>query len=74
MIENNIKITSREIEVINLIGKGCSTKEVAKILSLSIYTVETHRKNILKKMEAKNMVDAIMKYKTMDIDFKEIYL
>lgn len=74
MIENNLKITSREIEVITLIGKGCSTKEVAKILSLSVYTVETHRKNILKKMEAKNMVDAIMKYKAMDINLKEIYL
>lgn len=58
--ENNPKnifnLTQREIEVINLISNQFSTKEIAKELFLSEYTVETHRKNICRKTGAKTTI------------------
>ncbi len=42
-------LTSRELEICNLIIQGCSSKEIAELLWLSVQTVHTHRKNIRKK-------------------------
>ena len=44
-------LTLREREVLQLIAEGNSNKEVAARLFLSVYTVETHRKNILEKLK-----------------------
>ncbi|MDH7459977.1 response regulator transcription factor [Chitinophagaceae bacterium 26-R-25] len=52
-----IKINSlsrREIEIIELIKKGCSSKEMAVALDIAIKTVEVHRYNILKKLNLPN--------------------
>lgn len=43
-------LTQREKEIIRLIKKGNSTKAIAEILFLSIYTIDTHRKNICSKL------------------------
>lgn len=43
-------LTQREKEVLRLIKKGMSTKDIATTLYLSIYTVDTHRKNICTKL------------------------
>ena len=53
------RLTKREKEIFKLIVKGHSTKEISDILYISIRTVETHRKNILKKMDVKNSVEMI---------------
>lgn len=50
---SNNKLTSRETEVIRLILDGKSTKEIAEILKLSTFTIDTHRKNIGRKTGAK---------------------
>lgn len=47
-------LTSREIEVIGFIKNGCSSKEIANLLGITIKTVEAHRYNILKKLNLKN--------------------
>lgn len=44
------KISPREMEIIQLIKQGMSTKEIADELSLSVFTIETHRKNIFRKL------------------------
>jgi DNA-binding NarL/FixJ family response regulator len=44
------KLSPREIEIIQLIKKGKSTKEISEELSLSVFTIETHRKNIFRKL------------------------
>jgi DNA-binding NarL/FixJ family response regulator len=44
------KLSPREIEIIQLIKKGKATKEIADEIFLSVFTVETHRKNIFKKL------------------------
>lgn len=47
-------LSQREIEIINYIRKGNSSKEIADALSISVKTVEVHRYNILKKLNLKN--------------------
>lgn len=55
-----IKFTKRELDIIKLISNGHSTKSIASVLFLSEHTIETHRKNILKKSGLKNMISVIM--------------
>ncbi len=43
-------LTGREREVLQLLAEGRNNKEVATLLNLSLYTVETHRSNILQKL------------------------
>lgn len=50
----NPKITQREREVLNLIMKELSNQEIADRLFISLRTVETHRYNLLQKLNAKN--------------------
>ncbi|MBL0292777.1 MAG: response regulator transcription factor [Saprospiraceae bacterium] len=51
--------TKREIEVLREIAKGKTSQQIASELFISLNTVETHRKNILSKSEAKNMTELI---------------
>ncbi len=53
------QLSEREIEVINQIRDGLSSKEIADKLSISIKTVEVHRHNILKKLKVKNTASLI---------------
>jgi DNA-binding NarL/FixJ family response regulator len=52
-------LTKREIEVINLIKAGQSSKEICGELEITLNTVETHRYNILKKLGVKNATSLI---------------
>lgn len=49
----------REFEIIKLIYSGCSTKEIADVLHLSFHTIKTHRKNILRKSNCRNLSELI---------------
>lgn len=53
-------LSDREIEVIRLIAEGLTTQEIAEHLSRSIHTINTHRKNILKKLGLKKPSELIM--------------
>lgn len=54
-------LTGRELEIISLISLEYSGKEISEMLFISINTVETHRKNIMRKLEAKNTI-GLVKY------------
>lgn len=54
-------LTKREKEILTLIRQGFLSKEIAYKLNLSIYTVNNHRKNILAKLNAGNVIEAINK-------------
>jgi DNA-binding NarL/FixJ family response regulator len=47
---NGIKLTKRESEILEKVKEGFTTKQIAEILSISYYTAETHRKNIIVKL------------------------
>jgi DNA-binding NarL/FixJ family response regulator len=54
-------LTEREMEIITLISLEYSGKEISKLLFISANTVETHRKNIMKKLKLKNTI-GLVKY------------
>jgi DNA-binding CsgD family transcriptional regulator len=43
-------LTQREGEILTLIGQGHSTQQISQLLMLSRHTVQTHRKNIMRKL------------------------
>ena len=53
-------LTPGEREILQLIAEGKSNKEVANILHLSVYTVETHRANIMEKLKLKSVPELIL--------------
>ena len=55
------QLTNREVEIIRLIEKEMSNKEIAETLFISERTVETHRKNIFRKSKT-NSVIGLVKY------------
>lgn len=56
-----LKLSSREKEILQMIKNGDSTKDIATALFISELTVKTHRKNIMAKMDSKNVADLIRK-------------
>ncbi len=52
-------LTEREIQIINHIREGLSSKEIASQLEISLKTVEVHRHNILKKLKLKNSASLV---------------
>lgn len=53
-------LTLREREILQLIAEGKSNKEIANMLYLSLYTVETHRSNILEKLNLHSVPELIL--------------
>lgn len=60
-------LSNKETEVLGLISKGLTTKEIATQLFVSSRTIETHRANILKKLEVKNTAELIKKASKMNL-------
>ena len=65
-ISENV-LSNKETEVLGLIAKGLTTKEIAAKLFVSSRTIETHRANILKKLEVKNSAELIKKATKMNL-------
>ncbi|MDG1728741.1 MAG: response regulator transcription factor [Algibacter sp.] len=59
-VSENI-LSNKETEVLGLISEGLTIKEIAAKLFVSSRTIETHRANILKKLEVKNTAELIKK-------------
>lgn len=57
--KNSIKLTKREVEVINKIADGLSNKEVATKLFIEVQTVKNHVHNILDKLQLHNRLEAV---------------
>jgi RNA polymerase sigma factor (sigma-70 family) len=53
-------LSPREREVLQLVAEGKSNKEVANLLNLSVYTVETHRAKIMQKLNLKGVPELIL--------------
>ena len=67
--QEQIHLTVREIEIIKFIAKDFSNKQIAQDLFISERTVETHRKNILRKTDTHSVVsllELVRKLKIID--------
>jgi DNA-binding NarL/FixJ family response regulator len=53
-------LTDREREILQLLAEGKSNKEVANLLTLSLYTVETHRTHIMQKLNLHNTAEIVL--------------
>lgn len=53
-------LSPREREILQLIAEGKSNKDIANLLNLSLYTVETHRGNILQKLNLHSVPELIL--------------
>lgn len=65
--KNYYNLTKREREIFDLIQDGLNSKQIAEKLFSSKYTIDTHRKNILKKTNAKNFVDLTLKLNSLQL-------
>lgn len=53
------RLTKREKQILQAIAKGNTSVEIAEQLFISVITVETHRRNLLQKFKAKNMMELV---------------
>lgn len=53
------RLTKREQQILKSISEGKTSAEIADNLFISIITVETHRRNLLQKFKAKNMIELV---------------
>jgi len=58
--DSSNRLTPREREIVQLVAEGKSTKEVAVALSLSVKTAETHRSNIMRKLNLHSISDLVL--------------
>ncbi|MDP4147826.1 MAG: response regulator transcription factor [Bacteroidota bacterium] len=61
-------LTRREVEILQLLGKGLTSQEIAGRLFLSVYTIDTHRKNMLQKFNVHNtqaLLNAVQELKIL---------
>lgn len=57
--KETIILSSREKEILRLVGEGKSSQEIADILTIGKATVDTHRKNLMKKINIKGRTELI---------------
>jgi len=61
VIENYLyqfqSLTKREKEILIMIGTGKTSRRISDLLSLSVHTINVHRKNIIKKLNIKNQAE-----------------
>jgi DNA-binding NarL/FixJ family response regulator len=53
------RLSDRELEIFELIGAGCTVRDIAGRLNLSAKTVETHRDHIRQKLDLRNSADVV---------------
>jgi DNA-binding CsgD family transcriptional regulator len=54
------KLSPREREVVQLVSEGKASKEVAAILNVTLATAETHRSNIMRKLELHSIAELVL--------------
>ena len=52
-------LTERELEIVALVAAGLTSKQIGRTLKLSLWTVQTHRRNIMQKLRVKNGISMV---------------
>ena len=58
-VAESLRLTSRQREIVQLLAEGKSSKEVAAVLGLSVKTAETHRANIMRKLDCHSVTELV---------------
>ena len=58
--QNHNAISEREVEIIHLLSMGYNSKEIGEMLFISEHTVNTHRRNMVRKLDLKNSYQLIV--------------
>ena len=58
--ENHGAISEREVEIVHLLSMGYSSKEIGEMLFISEHTVNTHRRNMVRKLDLRNSYQLIV--------------
>jgi DNA-binding NarL/FixJ family response regulator len=58
-VELKVRLTGRELEILEMLSKGMRNKEIANILGLSCGTVKFHVQNVYTKLSATNRTEAV---------------
>lgn len=66
--DSNVSITKREEEILKLIAQGLTNNEISEQLGLSVRTVESHRYNLIKKLNLKN-ASQLVKFAVMNTNY-----
>jgi len=53
-------LTAREREILHLLAEGKSNKDIAALLNLSLFTIETHRRNLQEKLNLHSLAELIL--------------
>lgn len=51
--------TPRELEILKLLARGCKSQQISEALHISYHTVSTHRRNMIKRLEAESTIDLL---------------
>ncbi|MEL6533909.1 MAG: response regulator transcription factor [Bacteroidota bacterium] len=65
--EEEVHVTKREKEVLKMVGEGLTSAQIAETLFVSPRTVDTHRANLMRKLEVKNAVELVIKARDMKL-------
>jgi len=58
-LEHEIVLSNREKEVLHFVAKEYTNQEIAEKIHISLRTVETHKRNLIKKLRVKNVVGLV---------------
>lgn len=64
---NELGISKRELEVLQLMAEGLSNQEIAERLFVSLNTIKTHTSNLFEKLEVKRRTQAVEKAKRLNL-------
>ena len=67
---NTFDLTNKELQVLELVLSGLTNKQIAQKLQNSKRTVETHRFNLMRKMNVKNLMDLSKKAREFNLDLR----
>ena len=59
--KESVRLTSRQNDVLRLLGEGRSTKDIARCLNLSVGTIKVHLASIFRALGARNRVEAALR-------------
>jgi DNA-binding NarL/FixJ family response regulator len=58
-VDAALRLTDRQREIVQLLAEGKSSKEVATALNISVKTAETHRANIMRRLECHSVTELV---------------